>query len=344
MIKGGVLMSEALINVTRGPIVESIHRGDIAVVNSKGELLYSKGDPYKVTYTRSALKPIQALNVFLSGAEDKFHFTDDEISIMCASHYGEDFHRRTVENILDKLGLKIENLLCGATYSISSNYKTEQIANHLKLNPTNTDCSGKHAGMLAACKCKGYTLEDYNLPNHPVQMDIIKIIAEMCEIEENKIIIGIDGCTVPVHGMPLYNAALGIAKLSKPDKLEHNLKMACERIFNAMNNAPEMVSGTNGFCTELIKNTNGKLIGKLGAEGLYCIGIKEKGIGIAIKIEDGNYSRAITPTAMRCLEDLEVLNTVELESLSDFRVYNNLNNTGNVVGEVKPAFHLDKVR
>jgi len=337
-------MSEVLVNVTRGPIVESIHRGDIAVVNNKGELLYYKGDPHKMTYTRSAIKPIQALNVFLSGAVEKYDFNDAEIAIMCASHYGEDFHRKTVENMLNKMGLKIENLLCGATYSISSSYKTRQIANHVELNPTNTDCSGKHAGMLAACLCKGYSLVDYNLTEHPVQMDIKKVIADMCEVDEDSIIIGIDGCTVPVHAMPLLNAALGIAKLVKPDELDINVKDACERIFTAMNNAPEMVSGTDGFCTELIKNTHGKLIGKLGAEGLYCIGIKDKGIGIAIKIEDGDYSRAISPVAMRCLEDLEVLDTEELETLKDFRFFHNLNNIGNVVGEVEPGFHLDKVR
>jgi L-asparaginase II len=337
-------MSELLISVTRGPLVESIHRGDIAVVNNRGELLYFKGDPYKVTYMRSALKPIQTLNVFLSGADEEFHFSDKEIAIMCASHYGEDFHRRTVESMLDKMGLKIENLLCGATYSLDPNYRTEQIANHVKLNPTNTDCSGKHSGMLAACLSKGYRLEDYNLPDHPVQLDIKKVIADVCEIEEDKIIIGVDGCTVPVHGLPLYNAALGFAKLAKPDGLDVDLKMSCERIFNAMNNAPEMVAGTGGFCTELIKNTHGKLIGKLGAEGVYCIGIKEKGIGIAIKIEDGNYSRAIPPAAMRCLEDLEVLDKDEIEALSSFRYFYNLNNIGNVVGEVKPAFNLDKAR
>ena len=337
-------MSEVLVNVTRGPIVESLHRGDIAVVNYEGELLFYKGDPYKLTYTRSAIKPVQALNVFLSGAVEKFNFNDEEIAIMCASHYGEDFHRKTVENMLDKMGLKIDNLLCGATYSISTNYKAEQIANHVKLNPTNTDCSGKHAGMLAASICKGYSLEGYNLPEHPVQMDIKKVISDMCEVDEESIIIGIDGCTVPVHAMPLFNAALGIAKLVKPDNLDSNIKAACERIFTAMNNAPEMVSGTDGFCTELIKNTHGKLIGKLGAEGLYCIGIKDMGIGIAIKIEDGNYSRAISPAAMRCLEDLEVLDKEELEALKDFRFFHNLNNIGAIVGEVEPGFHLDKVR
>ncbi len=335
-------MSEELIQVTRGPLVECIHRGDIAVVDYRGNLLYCKGDPYKVTYLRSAFKPLQTLNVFLSGAEEKFKFNDQEISIMCASHYGEDFHRKTVEGMLAKIGLNIENLLCGSTYSLNQDYRMKQLAEHVVLNQTNTDCSGKHSGMLAACVAKGYSTEGYNHPEHPVQKDIIDVISRMCEYDAEKIIIGIDGCTVPVHGMPLYNAALGFAKLSKPYGLEPELQKACIRVYDAMNNAPEMVAGTGGFCTELIKNTNGKLVGKLGAEGVYCVGLKKEGIGIAVKIEDGNYSRAISPAVIRCLEDLKVLDDMELEALSSFRSFTNRNNTGNVVGEVKASFHLEK--
>jgi len=335
-------MSELLINVTRGPIVESIHRGDIAVVDRKGNLLYSKGDPYKVTYMRSALKPIQTLNVFLSGADRKFHFSDEEISLMCASHYGEDFHRRVVDSILSKIGYGLNNLLCGSNYSLRAEYMHEQIASHMKLTPANTDCSGKHSGMLAACLAKGYSIENYNLPEHPVQKDIKREIADICEIDEEKIIIGIDGCTVPVHAMPLYNSALGFAKLAKPDDLDAEVKDACERIFSAMNNAPEMVAGTGGFCTELIKNTHGKLIGKIGAEGVYCVGLKEKGIGIAIKIEDGNFNRAVTPAVTRCLEDLGILDDEEAEALKSFGKANIYNNVRDVVGEVRADFHLEE--
>lgn len=335
-------MSEALINVTRGPIIESMHRGDIAVVDRKGNLLYFKGDPYKVTYLRSALKPIQALNVFLSGAENRFHFTDEEIALMCASHYGEDFHVRTVQNMLSKIGLDLGSLLCGSNYSLNPEYMREQIANHIKITPAHTDCSGKHAGMLAACIAKGYDTEAYNSFNHPVQKDILREIAKMCEIDEEKILIGTDGCTVPVHAMPLYNAALGFAKLSKPDELDSETKAACERIFSAMNNAPLMVAGTGGFCTELIKNAHGKLIGKLGAEGVYCVGLKEKGLGIAVKIEDGNYSRAIAPAVLRCLHDLDILDESETEALAAYEKANVYNNVGNIVGEIKADFHLEK--
>ncbi|WPC40579.1 asparaginase [Clostridium sp. JS66] len=333
-------MSEILVNVKRGSIVESLHRGDIAVVNNDGKLLYSIGDPYKVTYMRSAAKPIQTLNVILSGAADKFKFTDEEISIMCASHYGEDFHRKTVEGIMKKIGLSVNDLLCGTTLSLNEEYKNQLIWDHVKLNPTNTDCSGKHAGMLAACICKGYDVKDYNLEQHVIQKEIKKVVAEMCGIDEKKIFIGTDGCTVPVYGIPLYNMAFGFAKLANPNNLSIEYRNAANRVFKAMNNAPEMIAGTNGFCTELIKNTHGKLIGKFGAEAVYCIGIKNMNIGIAVKIEDGNSSRALYPVVIQCLEDLNVLDEEEKKALNKFKIMKNLNNVGKSVGEIKPVFNL----
>ena len=207
-------MSEVLLEVTRGPLVENIHRGDIAVVGRDGKLKYYKGDPYKVAYLRSSLKPIQALNVFLSGAVEKYNFEDDEIALMCSSHYGEDMHRTVVDKIFNKIGLNESNLLCKGTYSINEKYKNFQLENHIKLTPANSDCSGKHCGMLASCLAKGYDIENYNSIDNPLQQDLKKLIAHICEIDESKIIIGTDGCGVPVHGMPLYNAALAFSKFT----------------------------------------------------------------------------------------------------------------------------------
>lgn len=334
-------MSEVLVNVTRGPLVESIHRGDIAVVDSKGQLLYHVGDPYKVSFMRSAAKPIQTLNVILSGAADRFNFTEEELAIMCASHYGEDFHRKVVEGILNKIGLSVDNLLCGATLSLSPKYTEELIWNHTKLQPTHTDCSGKHSGMLAVCIHKRYSINNYNIENHPIQRELKSITAKICGINKDEIYLGIDGCTVPVYGMPLYNMALGFAKLANANSLSKEYKDACNSVFEAMNKAPEMISGTNGFCTELIKNTKGKLIGKLGAEAVYCIGIKDRDLGIAIKIEDGNY-RAVWPTVIKCIEDLGVLDKNESILLQKYRVGKNLNNIGEEIGEIRAVFDLVK--
>lgn len=336
-------MSEILIDVSRGPIVESSHRGDVVVVNTQGKILTSIGNPHKVTYIRSAGKPLQVLNVFLSGAAERFDFTDAEIAIMCASHYGEDFHRQTIAGILSKLDLPLDALQCGSTLSIKSEYAKEQIAGRIQLQPSNNDCSGKHTGMLAACLMNDYDLASYTGVSHPVQQDILKVVAGICGLESGQIHLGIDGCSVPVHGLPLFNMALGYARLANPQGLESNLKGACERIFTAMNNHPEMVAGTDGFCTELLRHTHGKLIGKLGTEGVYCIGVKDRDMGLAIKIEDGNYSRALNPAVMRCLEDLNILTPDEINSLERFRETSNLNGLGTVVGKVSPVFHLNPI-
>lgn len=334
-------MSEIVVKVTRGSLVESVHRADIAVVDSKGNLVCSLGNSHKVTYMRSAAKPIQTLEVILSGAAEKFSFTDEEISIMCGSHYGEEFHIKTVEKILKKLGLKIDNLLCGSTLSLNKEYSKKLLWDHIKLNPTYTDCSGKHAGILSVCVLEGYSLEDYNLPEHPVQKEIKRIISRVCSIEEESIIIGTDGCTVPVFGMPLYNMALGYSRIASGNGLPQSYKKAANRVFRAMNNAPEMVAGTDGFCTDLIKNTNDKIIGKFGAEGVYCIGIKDMNLGVAIKIEDGN-TRALWPTVIKCLEDLNVLDRNEKNLLSKYKSQQNLNNVGEKIGDIFPDFSLKK--
>lgn len=334
-------MSEIAVKVTRGSLVESIHRADIAVVNNKGKLLYSLGNPYKLTYMRSAAKPIQTLNVILSGAAEKFSFTDREISIMCASHYGEDFHRETINGILKKIGLGIDNLLCGSTLSLNEEYAEKLLWDHVKINPLYTDCSGKHCGILSICILKGYDICSYNLPEHPVQKEVKKIVSEVCSIKEDSMIIGIDGCTVPIFGMPLYNMALGFCKMANNSVFEEKYKSAADRVFKAMTKAPEMVAGTGGFCTELMKNTGGRIIGKLGAEGVYCIGVKDMNLGIAIKIEDGS-TRALWPTAIKCLEDLKVLREEEKRTLGRFKVKDNTNNIKEKVGEIFPDFHLNK--
>ncbi len=334
-------MSEVLINVTRGSLVESIHRGDAVAVDNTGKILYQIGDPYKITYLRSSAKPLQTINVFLSGAVDRYKFEDKEISIMCASHYCEDFHLKAIDSMLHKMDLTLDDLDCGSIYSLSPKYYEVQLREKHILTQANNDCSGKHCGMLASCLSKGYSIKNYTKFEHEVQKDILNVLAYMCELEPEKISIGVDGCTVPVHAMPIYNMALGFAKLTNPENLPPEYKSACERIFRAMNNAPEMVSGTDGFCTELIKQTNGKLVGKLGAEGIYCLGIKGRNIGLAVKIEDGDVTRAINPAVMKCLKDMDVLESKELESLEKFTKIPNYNNKKEIIGYAEPSFKLN---
>lgn len=333
-------MSAVLIDVARGPIVESRHHGFIAVTNCDGKLIASAGDPSIVTYMRSAAKPIQAMNVLFSGAMEKFRFTQKELAIMCSSHYGEDMHREAVNGILEKTGLTHRDLLCGTPLSIKSSYRDQQLREHLPIDETNSDCSGKHSGFLSVCVAKGYPTANYTDPAHPMQQEVLDIVSYMCGVERASIYIGVDGCGVPVHGMPLRNMAMAYARLSNPEHLDEPYRSAAPVIFDAMNAYPEMIAGTEGFCTEFLKATHGRFCGKLGAESVYCIGVKGKDMGIAVKIEDGNY-RALYPAVMSVLMQLDLLSGDEIEALRPFIAPDNLNDHGVSVGRISPSFKLD---
>jgi L-asparaginase II len=332
-------MAEILVEVTRGNVAETIHRGDIAVVKSDGTLIHEVGDAYKYTYMRSAAKPIQAMNVILSGTAGYFQFSSKEIAIMCASHYAENEHINTVQGILDKIGLTRESILAGKSRPLSKEVDYRYAWENKSRNELFNDCSGKHAGILAVCKKDGYPLTDYTSVSHPVQQEILQLMSEITGYPQEKIALGIDGCSVPVHAMPLYNMALGYARMVTPGKLADDKQEASQQIADAMISHPFMIAGTNGFCTELIKHSNGKLIGKVGAAGIYCVGIKEKEMGIAVKIENGSME-VLPPVVMQILDDMNILTDEELSALSKFRMMNNYNDVQHIVGYMKPAFHL----
>jgi L-asparaginase II len=333
-------MADILVEVTRSGLVESRHYGHIAVVNIDGELLYYAGDPYIMTYTRSSAKPIQTLEVILSGTAGRFGFTQDEIAIMCASHYGEPYHRRTVQSIMDKIGLDKDKLKCGIIPPLDSDVALKIAYDGVQFDQLHHDCSGKHAGMLAVCVHKGYDIDGYKKLEHPLQQAIKAHINHVYDIDDEKMLIGVDGCDVPLFGMPLYNMALGFARYTTPERLNPEYRKPARLIFDAMNAYPEMIAGTDGFCTELISHTHGKLIGKLGAEGIYCIGLKDKGIGIALMIEDGDIVRPISTTAIKILEDLNLIDDDEAKALYKYKVRDNINTVGRVVGEVRGVFKL----
>jgi len=336
-------MAVKLVEVTRGKVTESLSRGDIAVTDGEGRILYYAGDPYKYTYMRSSAKPIQAIHVCLSGAAEHYGFSDQEIAVMCASHYGEPIHRQTVKSILDKIGLTPNNLLGGTVTSLNTSYALQLAREGVELNPLFSDCSGKHAGMLAVCQYTGHPVDQYISPDHPLQQDIIQLIAEVCRYKVDQIAIGIDGCSVPVHALPLAHMAQGYARITTPGFLSIEQQKAAGTIFRAMNQHPEMVAGTNGFCTELIRHTHGKLIGKIGAEGVYCIGIKNKNVGIAVKMEDGSMNR-LPPVVMEVLGRLGLLTQQESQALESFRYMDNLNDVQRKVGSINPIFSLEKTR
>ena len=323
--------AELLVIVTRGGLQENRHYGHIAVVDYNGKMIFSRGEPDYITYFRSAAKPIQAMEVIISGAYDRYNFSDKELSIMCASHYGEKTHRNTVKAILSKIGLNKDSLLCGKTTSLNSGYAIEMALQGYGPDVLFNDCSGKHAGFLAICKHKKYNLDDYIQLSHPLQQKISKRIASMCEYDPENIIHGTDGCGVPVHGMPISRMALGYAKLAKTDNLSAQESDSAKIITNAMATHPEMLSGTGGFCTALNAATRGRLFGKIGAEAVYCVGNQSNGQGLAIKLEDGNLWR-LPPIVTKTLKDLNWLTNRELSTLSNFSKMPVKNKHNEVVG------------
>lgn len=332
-------MSEILLHGTRGNLIENIHRGDIAVVQWDNTLLGYAGDPYKRSFMRSCTKPIQALPVIESGAAQEYGISGKELAVICASHYAESHHIESVESILSKLGSSEEDLRCGPTYSLKEAVTHEMLRAGAERKAIFNNCSGKHAGMLAIAKRIGFTLTDYDNVNHPLQQHLLNTIADVCEVEVGSMGIGIDGCGVPVVEMPLYNMALSFAKLTHSDIFESPRKAAADAIVSAMTAHPEMVAGTGGFCTELMKNTSGKLVGKLGADAVYCIGILGKGIGIAVKIEDGNMN-VLSCAVMETLKQCNFLDSKELMALESFHIKENVNSLRQKVGEVRPVFTL----
>jgi L-asparaginase II len=284
---------------------------------------------------------LQTLQVLLSGAAERFGFTDAELAIMCASHYGEPFHVAVVESILRKIGLDGSFLRCGTAVSLSLDYALEYARQGLELTPFLSDCSGKHAGMLAVCVHRGWDLAGYVAPEHPLQRENLRILAELAEVPESTISIGVDGCSVPVFAMPLRNMALAYARLARPGLLQDPLRAACGRIFQAMVAHPEMIAGTDGWCSELIRGAHGKLVGKLGAEGCYGVGVKEEGLGLALKFEDGGI-RGIPAVILSVLRELGVLSPEELRHFEAWRHKAVKNDVGWTVGEIRPAFRLER--
>ncbi len=325
---------ELLVEVYRGPVIENRHYGHIVATDNTGKVVFSRGNPGYLTYFRSAAKPIQALEVITSGAHAKYNFSEAELSIMCASHYGETYHRNAVKSILHKIGLNENNLQCGPTTSLSETYAFEMALKGYGPHALFNDCSGKHAGFLAICRQKNYPIQTYLTLDHPLQRNLNKRIAQLCQFNEDKIMHGVDGCGVPVHALPIKNMAIGYAALSQPAKLDADTANAARKIVAAMAQHPEMLSGTGGFCTALNHVTKGRLFGKIGAEAVYCVGNTEKKLGLAVKLEDGNLWR-LAPIVMKTLMDMQWLSEEEIKALEPYISLPLTNKHNDVVGSIK---------
>ncbi len=341
--------AEPLVEVTRGAITESRHRGHIVAVEPDGKIAAYLGAPETVTYLRSSAKPHQAIPLVASGAADHFGFTEKEIALACASHSGEPIHTEVAAAMLEKIGLRPEALKCGRhePFSPEASRRLREIGEAPSVLHNN--CSGKHAGMLALALHLGAPTTTYDEPTNPVQLAIGKTISDFTEIPIEDVAIGVDGCGVPVFGVTVRAMALMYARLiSPPEEFDGQTRNACVRIVSAMTSYPELIGGTSDrLDTEIMRAAKGRLVSKVGAEGVYTVGVLPgkdwpRGLGLALKIEDGDDHRARPTVVIESLRQLGILADDSLEALSRYAFFPVRNRLGDVVGEVTPEFKLNR--
>ena len=338
-----------LVHATRGDIVESIHWGAVAVVDKDGNLFASFGDAHLVTYLRSSSKPIQALPLIELGGVEEYHLNDKEIALMCASHRGLDMHVEVLQGLQAKIGIQESDLMCG-THPVTDKPTAEAMLLRGEQPGQNRhNCSGKHTGFLAQAVLRGKSKENYISIDHPVQQMVLKTFSEMSHIPEEEIHVGIDGCSVPVFGVPLINAGWAFASLCDPDGLPTARASACRTITAAMTSAPEMVSGPGQFDTELMRVGRGKIIAKGGAEGYQAIGLlpgafteNSPALGIVFKISDGDsINRARPVAAIEILRQLGALDDEQIAALASFDQRPIQNWRKLEVGQLESVFQLN---
>jgi L-asparaginase II len=276
-----------LVEVVRGTVVESRHTGAIAVADADGRLVLSLGDVERPVFPRSAVKALQAIPLVESGAADAFRLGEEELAVACASHSGDKVHIETVRSLLAKAGLDESYLACGAHWPVSERAMRDLMQAGRKPQAIHNNCSGKHAGMLAACVKLGLDPCGYQRPDHALQIRIAGIISETCGIVLDPGGIGIDGCSVPTWSLPLAALARGFARLGTGRGLAPARAQAAERLRRACFKFPNLVAGEGRFDTMAMRALAPDLFVKGGAEGVHCAALPRLGLGFALKVDDG---------------------------------------------------------
>jgi len=286
-----------LVVVRRGAMVESFHRGRTVFCDPGGHVLDAVGDPEAYVYPRSSAKPFQALPLVLSGAADAFGLTDEELAVACASHNAEERHLAAVRSLLRKAGLTEKDLQSGAHPPMHEPEADRLVRSGEEPRPIHGNCSGKHAGMLAVCAHEGLDTGGYRNPGHPLQRRILGLVAEVCNLRDDEVLVAGDDCGVPTFGLPLRGLATGFARLATGENLPGGVARAAGRLEGAMRKHPFMVAGTGRLDTEVMVGTG--LVCKSGADGVFAAG-SASGWGLAVKISDGG-GRAVRPAAVAAL-------------------------------------------
>jgi L-asparaginase II len=326
--------------MTRGGAVESVHAGSVAVVDRQGRLLYSAGDAETLTFTRSALKPLQALPFVAGGGVERFGYSQPQVALLCASHAGEPRHVDAVADMLARAGNAVEDLQCG-THAPGYFELRGEHPPPPPWSPLAHNCSGKHSGMLAYCVQCGHGKHDYLAFEHPLQQAIRRAVARFTSVPEDRLVSGVDGCSAPNYAVPLSRLAHAFARLAAAD-VDPDYGRAPRTLADAMTAHPEMVSGERRNDLALMRAGRGDWVTKVGAEGVQAIGIRSRGWGIAIKVADGN-ARGLHPASVAVLDQLELLDEAARAGLAGWARPPVRNYRGIVTGDIRPTVVLDKV-
>jgi len=322
-----------LVVTTRGGLVEIVHHGSIAVVDTKGKLIVGVGDPTALNFTRSSLKPLQALPFVEAGGMSRFNFTSQELALMCASHGGEQVHVKIAARMLERIGARESDLQCGChtpSYFTATDTTPPPGARWTQLNH---NCSGKHSGFLAYCRMFGHPLKNYLDPDGPLQTRIRNVVQGFAG--PDSIGTGIDGCSAPNFAMPLSRLAQAFGRMAIGETPE------LAALAFAMTRHPDLVSGTARTDLALMQAGKGDWVSKIGADGVQAIGVKSKGLGIAVRIADGN-KRALQVATVNVLQQLGLLDGAMSAPLASHQRPILRNYRGTVVGGVEAVFALKR--
>ncbi|HTG48804.1 MAG TPA: asparaginase [Actinomycetota bacterium] len=321
--------AEPLARVVRSGLEESVHLGHVAVCDASGRLVARVGDPDRTFFVRSCTKPVQA-SVSLTAIGPDERVPVRSVAIMCASHNGEPVHVRAVREVLRRGGLTEEDLRTPPARPSDPASASRVRASR----PVFHNCSGKHAGMLLASVRRGWPTLTYRARSHPLQRRVLAAVRELSGIDD--VAVGIDGCGVPVHAMPLRSIATMYARLAAPER-QGRLAPAVRRSVEAMRAEPYLVGGRNRVDTAIMTATS-DLVAKEGAEALICAVSLEAGLGVAVKVGDGGY-RAAGPAMIQVLEELGLLTSAARRALGPWAEPPVLGG-GRPVGRLEPVLHL----
>jgi L-asparaginase II len=336
------MAAQQIASVIRGETVESVHNGHVSIVDGDGKTVFEHGEPSTVTYFRSACKAFQAIPFITSGAADAFLLTGDEVAVAVASHSGEPVHVSAVQRMLTKIGLSESDLKCGSHWPFSEAETHRMLAAGEKPTQLHNNCSGKHAAMLAFAKHIGADLATYDAPDNRIQKRILRAVADFTEIPEDQVAIGVDGCAAPNFALPISAMARAFANLVDPVRFPEITRNACARISSAMTRFPELIGGSTRLDTMLMRAAPERIVSKVGADGVWLCGIMPceqypTGLGVALKVADGDDNRARPAVAVEVLRRLGILTSGDLTDLSPMLLKNR---RGDIVGRVVPTIGL----